>query len=57
MHAERKKRSSSTLSQSIHTDETTTNTSNLIESTCLPIGCSVSAKYRGAFCTGKCASN
>ena len=53
MHGERKKRSCSILSQSMHNDETTTtNTSNLMESACLPIGCSVSAKYRGAFCTG-----
>ncbi|CAF1095607.1 unnamed protein product [Rotaria sordida] len=35
------------------TDETNTNTSTLIESACLPIGCSVSAKYRGAFCSAQ----
>lgn len=35
------------------TDETNSNTSNPFESACLPIGCSVSAKYRGAFCSGR----
>ncbi len=35
------------------TDATNPNTSTSIESACLPIGCSVSAKYRGAFCSGK----
>lgn len=53
MHGERKGRSSSTPSQSMLTDETNANTSTLTESACLPIGCSVSAKYRGAFCSGK----
>lgn len=52
MHGERKARSSSTPSQSMLADETNTNTSTLMESACLPIGCSVSAKYRGAFCRG-----
>ena len=32
-------------------DETTVSTS--IESACLPIGCAVSAKYRGAFCSAE----
>lgn len=32
-------------------DETTVSTS--IESACLPIGCAVSAKYRGAFCSAQ----
>ncbi|CAM4954534.1 unnamed protein product [Rotaria socialis] len=35
------------------TDETNTNTSTSMESACLPIGCSVSAKYRGAFCSAQ----
>ena len=34
------------------TDDTNSNTSTSIESACLPIGCAVSAKYRGAFCSG-----
>ena len=34
------------------TDETNGSTSTSIESACLPIGCAVSAKYRGAFCSG-----
>ncbi len=37
-------------------DDINTNTSTSIESACLPIGCSVSAKYRGAFCSGKISS-
>ena len=53
MHGERNERSLSTPSQSMLTDETNTNTSSLTDLGCLPIGCSVSAKYRGAFCTGK----
>ncbi|CAF4772415.1 unnamed protein product, partial [Rotaria sp. Silwood1] len=53
MHGERKGRSSSTPSQSMLTDETNTNTSTSMESACLPIGCSVSAKYRGAFCSAQ----
>jgi hypothetical protein len=47
MHGER------TSSQSMLNDDINTNTSTSIESACLPIGCSVSAKYRGAFCSGK----
>jgi hypothetical protein len=44
------------------TDDTTKNDNNLASSSShnppaelayLPIGCSVSAKYRGAFCSGK----
>ncbi|CAF0723859.1 unnamed protein product [Adineta ricciae] len=53
MYGVRDRRSSSTLSQSIYTDESNTNTSTLSESACLPIGCSVSAKYRGAFCSAQ----
>ncbi|UJR21352.1 hypothetical protein I4U23_024445 [Adineta vaga] len=53
MYGGRNRRSSSTLSQSIYTDESNTNTSTLSESACLPIGCSVSAKYRGAFCSAQ----
>ena len=50
MHGER------TSSQSMINDDINTNTSTSIESACLPIGCSVSAKYRGAFCSGKTSS-
>jgi len=53
MHGGRERRFSSTPSQFMLTDDTNTNTSTSIESACLPIGCSVSAKYRGAFCSGK----
>jgi hypothetical protein len=52
MHGEKNARSLSVPSQSKLTDEISTST--LTELACLPIGCSVSAKYRGAFCTGKC---
>ncbi|CAF5222338.1 unnamed protein product, partial [Rotaria magnacalcarata] len=48
---------------SMLTDETTKNDNNLTSTSSsnnsstelayLPIGCSVSAKYRGAFCSGK----
>ncbi len=41
------------LFSDMFTDETNMTTSSSIESACLPIGCSISAKYRGAFCSGK----
>ncbi|CAF0937807.1 unnamed protein product [Adineta steineri] len=53
MHGGREKRSSSILSQSISTDETNTNTSTTIESASLPVGCLVSGKYRGSFCSAQ----
>ncbi|CAF4041600.1 unnamed protein product, partial [Adineta steineri] len=53
MHGGREKRSSSILSQSISTDEPNTNTSTTIESASLPVGCLVSGKYRGSFCSAQ----
>ncbi len=63
MHGERDGRTLSSPSSSMLTDETTKNDNNTTASSSshnlptelayLPIGCSVSAKYRGAFCSGK----
>jgi hypothetical protein len=62
MHGERDGRTLSSPSSSMLTDETTKNDNNTTSSSShnpptelayLPIGCSVSAKYRGAFCSGK----
>jgi len=61
MHGERDGRTLSSPSPSMLTDETTKNDNNTTSSShnpptelaYLPIGCSVSAKYRGAFCSGK----
>jgi hypothetical protein len=62
MHGERDGRTLSSPSPSMLTDETTKNDNNPTSSSShisstelayLPIGCSVSAKYRGAFCSGK----
>ncbi len=62
MHGERDGRTLSSPPPSMLTDETTKNDNNSTASSShnsptelayLPIGCSVSAKYRGAFCSGK----
>ncbi len=62
MHGERDGRTLSSPPPSMLTDETTRNDTNSTASSShnpptelayLPIGCSVSAKYRGAFCSGK----
>jgi len=62
MHGERDGRTLSSPSPSMLTDETTKNDNNPTSSSShnsptelayLPIGCSVSAKYRGAFCSAQ----
>lgn len=62
MHGERDGRALSSPPPSMLTDETAKNDINTSSSSThnpptelayLPIGCSVSAKYRGAFCSGK----
>lgn len=66
MHGERDGRTVSSPSPSMSNDEisktenssSTTSTHNpSTELAYLPIGCSVSAKYRGAFCSGKILIN
>lgn len=61
MHGDRDGRTLSSPPPSMLTDDTNKNDNNTSSSThntptelaYLPIGCSVSAKYRGAFCSGK----
>jgi hypothetical protein len=62
MHGERDGRTLSSPPPSMLTDETSKHDNNSTASSShnspaelayLPIGCSVSAKYRGAFCSGK----